>query len=69
MLKSVRLLVRIIRRLGRAVTAYRGPHEGSMRHDASAETAALNRVCDEVDTQVDPAFGRVARTLLAQVEW
>lgn len=40
-----------------------------VRHDADAVTDALNRVCEEVETQVDPAFGNATRILLAHVEW
>lgn len=39
------------------------------RHDPDAVTEAMNRVCDSVDNQRDPAFANVARRTLEAVEW
>ena len=39
------------------------------RHDPQAVTDAMNRVCDAVDTRLDPAISAAARRTLQGVEW
>ncbi len=40
-----------------------------IRHDTEALTEAMNKVCDAVDTPLDPAFSSVTRRVLEQSEW
>jgi len=46
-----------------AMTAY------LRRHDADAVTEALNRVCEDSGSRVDPFVDAAARHLLSTVEW
>jgi metal-responsive CopG/Arc/MetJ family transcriptional regulator len=39
------------------------------RHNPDAVTEAMNRVCEIVDSQPDPAFANAARRTLQLVEW
>jgi metal-responsive CopG/Arc/MetJ family transcriptional regulator len=39
------------------------------RHDPEAVTDAMNRVCDAMDTRLDPAISAAARRTLEGVEW
>jgi len=39
------------------------------RHDPEAVTEAMNRVCESVDTRLDPAIAAAARHTLERVEW
>ena len=39
------------------------------RHSPDAVTAAMNRVCAEVDTRPDPAVRAAARRILRRTEW
>jgi metal-responsive CopG/Arc/MetJ family transcriptional regulator len=39
------------------------------RHDPEAVTDAMNRVCEEIDTRLDPAVADAARRTLENVEW
>jgi metal-responsive CopG/Arc/MetJ family transcriptional regulator len=62
---------RLARRLGRsrsrvyadAVRAY------VARHDSEGVTDALDRVCAQMDTGIDPAVASTTRRLLERVEW
>lgn len=46
-----------------AVTEYLG------RHDPEAITEAVNKVCEAVDTQPEPAVSAASRRILKRVEW
>ena len=39
------------------------------RHDPDAVTEAMNRVCDAVDTRLDPAIAAVAKRRLESIKW
>ena len=39
------------------------------RHDPDAVTQAMNRVCEAIDTNPDPAVSAAARQRLESVEW
>jgi len=39
------------------------------RHDPEAITEAMNRVCDDVGLQADPAVSAAARRILERTEW
>ncbi len=39
------------------------------RHDPEAVTEAIDRVCEAIDTQPDPAISEAARRTLKRVEW
>ena len=39
------------------------------RHDPEAVTEAINRVCEAIDTEPDPAISAAARRTLKRVEW
>jgi metal-responsive CopG/Arc/MetJ family transcriptional regulator len=39
------------------------------RHDPDAVTDALNRVCDAVQADIDPAVAAAGTRLLERVEW
>jgi metal-responsive CopG/Arc/MetJ family transcriptional regulator len=39
------------------------------RHDRDAVTEAMNRVCESVGTDADPAIATAARRILEDVEW
>lgn len=39
------------------------------RHDTEILTEAMDKVCDAVDTHLDPAFSSVTRRVLEQSEW
>jgi metal-responsive CopG/Arc/MetJ family transcriptional regulator len=39
------------------------------RHDPEAVTEAMNRICEVVDTRLDPALAAAARRTLEAVEW
>ena len=39
------------------------------RHDPEAVTEAMNRVCEAVDTRLDPGISDAARRTLESVEW
>lgn len=39
------------------------------RHDPDAITEAMNRVCEETDTGLDPAFTVATAKTLKRVEW
>lgn len=39
------------------------------RHAPEEVTEAMNKVCDEVDSQPDPAWTATARRILEQTEW
>ena len=62
---------RLARRLGKsrsrlyadALTAY------VARHDTDAVTDALNAVCDELDSRLDPDVSAATARMLQQTEW
>ena len=39
------------------------------RHDPDAITEAMNRICDLVDPQIDPAIAAASSHILQRVEW
>lgn len=39
------------------------------RHDDDAVTAAINRVCETIDTSLPPDIAENARRMLKKVEW
>ncbi len=39
------------------------------RHDPDEITEAMNRVCEQVDTRLEPALKAAARRLLERSEW
>ena len=39
------------------------------RHDPEAVTEAMNRVCEAIDSPLDPAISAAARHRLEAVEW
>jgi metal-responsive CopG/Arc/MetJ family transcriptional regulator len=39
------------------------------RHDPDAITEAINRICEETDTSLDPAFTAATAKTLKRVEW
>ncbi len=50
---------------------YKKAIESYLEQQNSRETIieSINRVCDEVDTQLDPAFREASHRLLEQNEW
>lgn len=40
-----------------------------LRHDPDAITEAMNKVCDALDTSLDPALSAAAARILERTEW
>lgn len=62
---------RVARRLSKPprVVLKEAIEEYVARHDPEAITLAMNRVADAIDTRLDPAMARAARSILKRSEW